>query len=72
MLLKRSGETNPKKTYRILLNRNFLKNFQMVWSLPLGFENTYALAVQGRGYPFSENSLYQPVKRAYRLHSGWV
>ena len=44
MLLKRSGETNPKKTYRIV-KTEFLKKFQMVWSLPLGFENTYALAV---------------------------
>ena len=45
MLLKRSGETSPKKTYRIVKSE-FLKKFQMIWSLPLGFENTYALAVR--------------------------
>ena len=45
MLLKRSGETHPKKTYRIVKSE-FLKKYQMVWSLPLGFENTYTLAVR--------------------------
>ena len=45
MLLRRSGETNPRKIYHIV-KIEFLKKFQMVWSLPLGFENTYALAVR--------------------------
>lgn len=45
MLLKRSGETNPKKTY-LIVKAEFLKKFQMVWSLPLGFENTYILAAR--------------------------
>ena len=45
MLLKLSGETNPRKTYKIV-KKQFLKKFQLVWSLPLGFENTYALTVR--------------------------
>ncbi len=45
MLLRLSGETNPKKTYYIVKSE-FLKRFQMAWSLPLGFENTYTLAVR--------------------------
>lgn len=53
MLLKRSGETNPKKTYRIVKSE-FLKKFQMVWSLPLGFENTYTLAVREKDLRFQK------------------
>ena len=53
MLLKKSGETNPKKTYRIVKSE-FLKKFQMVWSLPLGFENTYTLAVQAEDTRFQK------------------
>ena len=45
MLLRLSGETNPKQTYYIVKSE-FLKRFQMAWSLPLGFENTYTLAVR--------------------------
>ena len=51
MLLKKSGETNPKKTYRIVKSE-FLKRFQMIWSLPLGFENTYILAVREKDIRF--------------------
>lgn len=53
MLLKKSGETNPKKTYRIVKSE-FLKKFQMIWSLPLGFENTYTLAVQAEDTRFQK------------------
>ena len=45
MILKMSGETHPKKTYKIV-KKEFLNRFNLVWSLPLGFENTYALAVR--------------------------
>ena len=45
MILNMSGETHPKKTYKIV-KREFLDQFNLVWSLPLGFENTYALAVR--------------------------
>ena len=45
MILKMSGETQPKKTYRIV-KKEFLDQFNLMWSLPLGFENTYALAVR--------------------------
>ena len=51
MLLKMTGETNPKRTYRIV-KKEFLKKFKMVWSLPLGFENTYALAVRKKDHRF--------------------
>ena len=45
MILKLSGETHPGKTYKIV-KKEFLRKFHLVWSLPLGFENTYALAVR--------------------------
>ncbi len=45
MLLKLSGKTDPDITYNIV-KEEFLKKFDLIWSLPLGFENTYALAVR--------------------------
>ena len=45
MILKMSGETHPKKTYKVV-KKEFLNQFNLIWSLPLGFENTYALAVR--------------------------
>lgn len=45
MLLKMSGETSPEEIYKIV-QTEFLERFQLVWSLPLGFENTYTLAVR--------------------------
>ena len=72
MLLKRTGETNPKKTYRIV-KTEFLKKFQLVWSLPLGFENTYALAVQEKDNRFKNiHSISQLKGRigSFRLGTG--
>ncbi|MCY4512912.1 MAG: ABC transporter permease subunit [Bdellovibrionales bacterium] len=72
MLLKREGETNPKKTYRIV-KTEFLKKFQLIWSLPLGFENTYALAVQEKDSRFKKiNSISQLKGRisSFRLGMG--
>ena len=61
MLLKKSGETDPKKTYQIV-QREFLKQFQLLWSLPLGFENTYALAVRNLDSRFQHISSISELK----------
>ena len=45
MILKLSGETRAEKIYQIV-KQNFLKKFQIHWSPPLGFNNTYTLALQ--------------------------
>lgn len=60
MLLKLSGETDPRKTYKIV-KEEFLKSFDLLWSLPLGFENTYALAVK------RQDSRFQNIKRVSQL-----
>ena len=73
MLLKRSGEANPKKTYHIVKSE-FLKNFQMAWSLPLGFENTYALAVRAEDARFQKIHSISQLKRhidSFRLGMGY-
>ena len=53
MILKMSGETRPKKTYKIV-KTEFLNQFNLIWSLPLGFENTYALAVRNSDLRFKK------------------
>ena len=45
MILELSGETEPEKTYKIV-KTEFLRKFGLVWSRPLGFENTYIPAVK--------------------------
>lgn len=60
MLLKLSGETDPEKTYKIV-KENFLKKFGLIWSLPLGFENTYTLAVR------KNDSRFQNINRVSQL-----
>ncbi len=45
MILKKSGDTNPDKIYSIV-KQEFLQKFGLVWSRPLGFENTYTVAVR--------------------------
>ena len=61
MFLKLSGETNPEKTYRIV-KKEFLKRFGLAWSLPLGFENTYTLAVRGEDFRFKNLNLISHLK----------
>ena len=53
MILKLSGETQPKKTFKIV-KKEFLNKFNLVWSLPLGFENTYTLAVRSSDLRFKK------------------
>ena len=53
MILKMSGETQPKKIYKIV-KKEFLDQFNLIWSLPLGFENTYALAVRNSDTRFKK------------------
>ena len=69
MLLKLSGETDPEKTYQIVKSQ-FLSRFGLVWSLPLGFENTYVLAVRGEDSRFKGLSFISQLKGregAFRL-----
>jgi len=43
MILKESKKLNPQETY-LFVKKKFLNRYQLVWSPPLGFENTYVLA----------------------------
>ena len=61
MLLKMSGETDPKKTYSIV-KKEFFKRFRLIWSPPLGFENTYALAVRKSDSRFKDISTVSELK----------
>ena len=45
MILKQSGEKDKDKVYNIV-KTEFFKQWNIVWSKPLGFNNTYALAVK--------------------------
>ena len=59
MILKKSRSAEPKKTYHAV-KKEFLKRFNLIWSLPLGFENTYALAVHKKDPRFkSVNQISQ-------------
>ena len=72
MLLKMSGEADPKKTYEIV-KREFLKKFKLVWSLALGFENTYTLAVKKDDSRFDELNLISQLRGqagVFRLAAG--
>lgn len=45
MILKKSGERDPNKVYDIV-NLEFEKQYGIIWSAPLGFNNTYAFALR--------------------------
>ena len=45
MILKKSGLSDPRKIYEEV-SSSYSKNFGIKWSKPLGFNNTYALAVR--------------------------
>lgn len=45
MILKQEGEKEPKKVYQIV-EREFQKKWGLLWSGPIGFNNTYALVVR--------------------------
>ncbi len=45
MILKKKGLKDPNKIYN-LLQREYERRFQLVWSPPLGFNNTYTIAVR--------------------------
>ena len=45
MILKLDGEKNPKKVFKIVSDE-FKKRWGIIWSKPIGFNNTYALAVR--------------------------
>jgi osmoprotectant transport system permease protein len=45
MILKQDGENDPKKVFNIV-NQLFQKKWDIHWSPPIGFNNTYALAVK--------------------------
>ena len=71
MILKMSGETDPKTTYDIV-KKEFLKQFGLFWSQPLGFENTYILAVRGNDERFKKFQRISQLRgsvEAFRLAS---
>lgn len=45
MLLKRSKKRSPQEVYKIV-SKEFASRHGLIWSPPLGFDNTYALAVR--------------------------
>lgn len=53
MILKKEGQRNPEKVYQIVKDE-FDKKWSIVWSKPLGFNNTYALAVRRSDPRFKE------------------
>lgn len=53
MILKQNGETNPDRIYQIV-KREFKKQFDLRWSRPIGFNNTYAVAVRRSDPRFKE------------------
>ena len=61
MILKKSKKLSPKKTY-FFVKKKFLKKYQLVWSPPLGFENTYILAVRKKDTRFKKLSLISEVQ----------
>ena len=63
MILKMSGETSSKATYDIV-KKEFLKQFGLFWSQPLGFENTYILAVRG------DDERFKKFQRISQLREG--
>ncbi|MBT4790136.1 MAG: ABC transporter permease subunit, partial [Halobacteriovoraceae bacterium] len=45
MILKMEGEKSPQKIHQIV-SHEFKKRWGIIWSKPIGFNNTYALAVR--------------------------
>lgn len=60
MILKQSGEKDKNKVYDIV-KTEFLNRWNIVWSKPLGFNNTYALAVK------QNNPLFKNIKNVSEL-----
>ena len=70
MILKMSGETDSEKTYSIV-KKEFLKKFKLIWSQPLGFENTYVMAIRKEDLRFENLQLISQLKgRARFFHLG--
>ena len=46
MILNMDGERDPEKVFQIV-SRSFKDRWDIVWSEPIGFNNTYTLAVRG-------------------------
>ncbi|MBC6415800.1 MAG: ABC transporter permease subunit [Bdellovibrionales bacterium] len=61
MILKLTKKRSPEKTY-LIVKKEFLKKFQLFWSSPLGFENTYILAVRERDSRFKKVFLNSQLK----------
>ena len=53
MILKQSEKRSSEAVYDMVKSA-FSEKFNMSWSLPLGFENTYALAVRGEDPRFQD------------------
>ena len=50
-ILKKQGESHPDRVYQIV-DRSFREKWGIEWSRPIGFNNTYALAVRGNDKEF--------------------
>lgn len=55
-LKRNDDERDPNKIYKIV-KREFKEKFDMVWSPPFGFNNTYALAVRNNDERLSDVSI---------------
>jgi osmoprotectant transport system permease protein len=53
MILKQMGEKDPDRVFNIV-NQEFGRRWGIVWSNPLGFNNTYAIAVRSDDQKFSK------------------
>ncbi|MGI9548404.1 MAG: glycine betaine ABC transporter substrate-binding protein [Bdellovibrionales bacterium] len=53
MILNLSEKKQADESYRIV-KKSFLKKYKMFWSQPLGFNNTYALAVRSKDTRFKD------------------
>lgn len=66
MILKESGQTDPETIYDIV-SEEFDREWGIVWSRPLGFNNTYALAVRANDERFKSINLIGQLKNTKNL-----
>ena len=65
ILKKKERETNPEKVYQIVRDE-FEKKWGIIWSAPLGFNNTYAVAVRASDPQFRDIKTISQLKGKLR------
>lgn len=71
VILKQEAPADPVRTY-ILVKDAYLKRFQLVWLPPLGFNDTFAMAVRrGDASKLAEPTLSAAASRKWRLGIGY-